>query len=105
VASVKLRSSSPWQPLFLALAISCGFMLLGFVWDAARLRLHEQNDLVLALLGFAWSMVFVLALAARSIIDLCEERRYDALHWIGTALLPAHLLWLVVWVWIGGITQ
>jgi hypothetical protein len=102
VATIKLRSSSPWQPLFLALAISCGVMLIGFAWDAARFRLHEQNEFVLALLGFAWSMVFVFALAVRSIIDLCEERRYDALHWIGTALLPAHLLWLIVWVCVGG---
>jgi hypothetical protein len=104
VATVRLRSSSPWQPLFLALAISCGVMLIGLVWDAARLRLHEQNEFVLALLGFAWSMVFVFALAVRSIIDLCEERRYDALHWVGTALLPAHLLWLIVWIWMGGNT-
>jgi hypothetical protein len=47
-------------------------------------------------------MIIVFALVARSIADLCLERKYDALHWVGIALLPAHLVWLVVWIWIGG---
>ena len=102
VATRKLRTDSPWQPLFLSLAVSCGVMLIGFLWDAARFQSRQENEFVLALLGFAWCMIFVFALVARSIADLCLERKYDALHWVGIALLPAHLVWLVVWIWIGG---
>jgi hypothetical protein len=102
VATRKLRTNSPWHPLFLSLAVSCGVMLMGFLWDAARFHSRQENEFVLALLGFAWCMIFVFALAIRSIADLCLERKYDALHWVGVALLPAHLLWLVVWISIGG---
>jgi len=102
VATRKLDTDSPWQPLFLSLAVSCGVMLIGFLWDAARFHSRQENEFVLALLGFAWCMIFVFALIARSIADLCQECKYDALHWVGIALLPAHLVWLIVWVWIGG---
>lgn len=101
VATIRHRSSSPWQPLFLALAISCGVLLLGLAWDVAASLLRERNELVLALLGFAWTMVFLAALMARSIADLAQQRRYDDLHWVGIGLMPAHAAWLLVWIAAG----
>jgi hypothetical protein len=102
LATARLQSTSPWQPLFLALAISGGFMMIGFVWHAAVLQYQERSEFVLALLGFAWTMVFLFALMARSFLDFCLQHRYDALHWIGIGMVPAHFLWLIVWIWSGG---
>ena len=101
VAIRRLRGIAPWQVLFLALAISLGAMLLGLAWDAAA-RLRGENEFMLMLMGFAWSIVFAVALMATSAADLCQQRRYDALHWIGISLLPAHAMWLILVVAFGG---
>ena len=107
LAAWKLRGPIYWQLIFRGLVASISALLLGWCWSEICIR-YWRNAEVFGVLtffsGLALSIVFVSGMAVAPLMDWNTREKLDILHWIGAALLPAHVLWLVVCVIIFRLT-
>jgi hypothetical protein len=100
LAAIKVRGPSHWPALIRILLVSAIMMMIGTLFGEIAFRYGKPQDIgtFLAFSGLGLSFLSICGLAIAPFLDLNLRYKYDALHWLGAALLPAHGVWLVMWV-------